>query len=275
MKTQITLSIFTAVLFGALPALASERWMNGVPEPKEPRTLVYGPIHTANGVSNVYYEIDGKDFVMEGDILVDPTTPDELGVGRRLKRSRWSKGIIPYEIDPASPNADRIQAAIQHYHQYTDIRFVLRSGQRSYVRFKYNGKEGDCSSWVGRRGGKQKISVPEWCDTGSIIHEVFHALGFYHEQSRWDRNRTISVHWSNIEVKKRFNFMRVPFSKTYGVFDFDSIMLYPSFNGFAKDPKKPTMTKKDGTDFSVQREGLSKLDREALAKAYASEIRNR
>lgn len=45
-----------------------------------------------------------------------------------------------------------------------------------------------------------------------------------------------------------------------GGFDFSSIMLYSSY-AFAIDSQKPTMTKKDGSTFVGQRNGLSDGDR--------------
>ena len=57
-----------------------------------------------------------------------------------------------------------------------------------------------CFSAIGRQGGKQRISVGEGCEyKGTVMHEMMHALGFFHEQSRTDRDDYIMVLWWNIE----------------------------------------------------------------------------
>lgn len=57
-----------------------------------------------------------------------------------------------------------------------------------------------CFSAIGRQGGKQRISVGEGCEyKGTVMHEMMHALGFFHEQSRTDRDNYIMVLWWNIE----------------------------------------------------------------------------
>ena len=56
-----------------------------------------------------------------------------------------------------------------------------------------------CWSQIGRRGGKQQVSLGKGCDTrGRAIHELMHAIGFLHEQSRQDRDQHISVLKENI-----------------------------------------------------------------------------
>ncbi len=52
-----------------------------------------------------------------------------------------------------------------------------------------------CSSYVGKQGGRQTISLRESrCFVmGTIIHEVLHALGMTHEDQRPDRNCYVSV----------------------------------------------------------------------------------
>lgn len=60
-----------------------------------------------------------------------------------------------------------------------------------------------CSSYVGRIGGHQTISVGNAdqsivCKKGNIIHEIAHALGFFHEHSRPDRDDYVDVLWDNV-----------------------------------------------------------------------------
>ena len=60
-----------------------------------------------------------------------------------------------------------------------------------------------CYSMIGRQGGKQQISLGQGCGyKGVAIHEMMHALGFYHEQSRLDRDNYITINWNNINRSK-------------------------------------------------------------------------
>ena len=56
---------------------------------------------------------------------------------------------------------------------------------------------------IGRQGGRQQVSLGNGCGTtGVAIHEMMHALGFFHEQSRRDRDGYIRIEWNNIPGRK-------------------------------------------------------------------------
>jgi hypothetical protein len=53
---------------------------------------------------------------------------------------------------------------------------------------------------VGRTGnGEQRLSLGQRCwYLGIVIHELGHAIGFWHEMNRPDRDSWIYVYWNNI-----------------------------------------------------------------------------
>ncbi len=57
-----------------------------------------------------------------------------------------------------------------------------------------------CYSYVGNRHvGKQILSIGTNCDRiATIEHEFLHALGFWHEQSRADRDDYVTIMWDRI-----------------------------------------------------------------------------
>ena len=55
-----------------------------------------------------------------------------------------------------------------------------------------------CYSYVGRIGGSQDISIAPGCTALIPVHEIFHALGRWHEQSRPDRDNFVTVNVNNV-----------------------------------------------------------------------------
>ncbi len=197
-----------------------------------------------------YAEVDGN-AVFEGDIVlgsIAEVQSDEGGnpvlfsIGITGQQFRWPNGRIPFEIDPALPNQQRVTDAIAHWHANTGIRFVARAGDADFVRFVPGG---GCSSNVGRRGGQQNITLGPNCTTGNAIHEIGHTVGLWHEQSREDRSNFINVIFANIDPAMQFNFnQQISDGDDIGPYDFGSVMHYPatafSINGQATIvPRQP------------------------------------
>jgi hypothetical protein len=87
------------------------------------------------------------------------------------------------------------------------------------------------SSAVGRQGGEQVVNIFNWNVRHIMIHELMHAMGFWHEQSRADRDTYVQINWANISQTAcggpcDSNFQIEPGSSHWGPYDFDSVMHY-------------------------------------------------
>ena len=98
---------------------------------------------------------------------------------------------------------------------------------------------GYCASTsVGKAGGVQQIKLHSRCDRGNVRHEIGHAIGFWHEQSRPDRDKYITILRNNIKRGEESQFMKqqdTDYQVDYqgSEYDFESIMHYP-LNAFVK-----------------------------------------
>ena len=95
-----------------------------------------------------------------------------------------------------------------------------------------------CCAYVGRiKGFIQPVSIAPWCSYSSTIHEIGHVLGFWHEQSRPDRDQYITIHTKNIIPGLEDQFEKKNKSDVDSLgspYDFSSIMHYSS-EAFAKN----------------------------------------
>uniref|UniRef100_A0A914VT46 Metalloendopeptidase n=1 Tax=Plectus sambesii TaxID=2011161 RepID=A0A914VT46_9BILA len=81
---------------------------------------------------------------------------------------------------------------------------------------------------------------------GIVTHEIAHALGFYHEQERYDRDKHVQVVFGNIAPINQLQFQLVKAMNLYGIpYDFGSVMHYEP-DAFAINPRIPTIRAKNG-----------------------------
>lgn len=161
-------------------------------------------------------------------------------------------------------NLKRIfQRAAIHIADQTCINFVPRTNERDYVRVI---RDNGCYSYVGRIGGPQKMSLPAVCQRfGTFVHEMLHAVGFRHEQARFDRDRYVKIVWENIPPANRHNFVKHPM-RLGTRYDYYSVMHY-SGNAFSRNGKA-TIVPKWGGAFIGQRDGMSKGDAAEVNKKF-------
>ena len=222
------------------------------------------------------YVYQGDIFLPESNISKSPVklvldADEEISAhNKSVGRTKffWPDNTVIYDIDPALGNQQRVADAISHWEANTAVKFVRRSSESNYVYFTPGS---GCSSYIGMVGGRQPITLADGCTTGNTIHEIGHAVGLWHEQSRADRDQTITVYFDNILSGREHNFYTYEQAGWDGAeysegLDLGSIMMYSSYSFSANG--QPTITKKDGSTYSVQRSRLSAGDLEGIAVMY-------
>ncbi|XP_030641225.1 meprin A subunit beta-like [Chanos chanos] len=160
----------------------------------------------------------------EGDILETNQRSAVLG-----DDYRW-ESPVPYVLnEDLDMNAKGvILRAFEQFRLKSCIDFRPRESEDYYISVE---KKDGCYSYVGKRvTDGQVLSIGEGCDTIAIVeHEFLHALGFYHEQSRYDRDEHVTIVWDNVEEGQEHNFNKYNQSEitTQGSpYDYSSVMHY-------------------------------------------------
>lgn len=210
----------------------------------------------------------GNEYIWMGDIVFDKLTFDSLKASHSFSDRTynptsshiWPFGKVYYTLESSpiyniaftSSEISEINTAIASWTSNTSLTFTPRTNQVNYIIIRKGElNSGNYSNYIGMKIGAQTINLEaSKFDFSTVIHEIGHAIGFYHEQSRTDRDNYVTIQWNNIQSAYTDNFetyasLNKPGAQI-GTFDFNSVMLYGSYY-FSINPSLPTMTKLNGS----------------------------
>ncbi|KAH6942999.1 hypothetical protein HPB50_013583 [Hyalomma asiaticum] len=222
-----------------------------------------------SAISPAALAMEGDYF--EGDIITDEY-PEVARSATSDDSKLWPDGFIPYTTDSklgSKDNLAKIREAMDSIEEKTCLRFVPRKDQKDYVKLR---SLRGCYSYLGRNGGEQALSLGDGClYKGTIVHELLHAVGFYHEHTRPDRDEYVDVFLDNVLSKHKRQFTKIDPDKIRSLtpFDYDSIMLYGS-DAFTRRKGLHTIVAKDGTLLTAvyEKPGLSDSDVRRIEMLY-------
>ncbi|XP_062380298.1 hatching enzyme 1.2-like [Sardina pilchardus] len=211
-----------------------------------------------------------SEFLIEGDLVV-PKTRNAMACWNNYclwKKSANGKVEVPYIVNPEFSYYEvrKIQNAMATFSSKTCLKFVPRSSQRDYLSIE---NKSGCFSNLGRTGGGQVVSLNRYgCVYHGIIqHELLHALGFHHEQTRSDRDQHVRINFENINRRMVYNFQKQYTNNLNTPYDYSSVMHYGS-TAFSTNGRK-TITPFPNPNVKIgQRRGMSTIDIQRINKLY-------
>lgn len=166
-----------------------------------------------------FFTISNCDYHIDGDMVIINNV-----------YNKWPMGIIPYQISvDGDTNVVLINNNIKEMNNKLSpfIQLKKRVSERNYVNFRSD-SEG-CWSYLGMIGGVQTINLGRaGCyNLATFEHEVLHAIGFLHEQSRYDRDKYVKINYENIKQGYEGQFVKSNIPETSLLnYDYNSVMHY-------------------------------------------------
>uniref|UniRef100_A0A3B4AUR7 Metalloendopeptidase n=1 Tax=Periophthalmus magnuspinnatus TaxID=409849 RepID=A0A3B4AUR7_9GOBI len=216
---------------------------------------------------------EGEPMLIEGDIAIDNEAERNADPctsrGCKWGKNTDGKVYVPYYIASHFSSREKsiITRGLESFSSFSCIRFrPSRSSDRDWLSIE--SKDG-CWSYVGRRGGKQTVSLNRGgcLYHNTVQHELLHALGFNHEQTRSDRDNHIRVLLENVVSGMEHNFRKIATLNQGTPYDYGSVMQYFR-TAFSKNGK-PTMIPIPNANVSMgNAKEMSSNDKKRLNSLY-------
>ncbi|CAJ0941766.1 unnamed protein product, partial [Mesorhabditis belari] len=219
---------------------------------------------TGDSIHEINQKYDHDDLLYQKDIILSQQqldrilidtqqeSSDENPVRRKRRQAEasnaglWPNNQVFYYFDAnlTSTARNAILSGIQFWAENTCVDFVESATAVNRIRFA--ALDG-CYSLVGFIGGVQDLSIGIGCESmGTVCHEIGHALGFWHQMSRYDRDNYITLDYTNVDpiYYGQFDKETVKTNNNYGMpYDWASIMQYGASS--ASNNGRPSMIAKD------------------------------
>ncbi|XP_039526165.1 meprin A subunit beta-like [Pimephales promelas] len=176
---------------------------------------------------------------------------------------------VPYELSVNLSVNYRgvILRAFEQFRLKSCIDFKPRAAEEFYI--SVESREG-CWSHIGRTSpGGQTLSIGNGCGIKAIVeHEFLHALGLYHEQTRYDRDDYVTIRYENILKGYESYFNKSSENVSSTPYDYYSVMHFDQ-NAFSNGNGSTIITKRpEFQDVIGQLMEMSEYDAIELNKLY-------
>ncbi|OQV25481.1 putative Zinc metalloproteinase nas-14 [Hypsibius exemplaris] len=220
--------------------------------------------------------------LFEGDIagIIEPGDSDESirkKLDRRTKAGvvantfKWWNADVYYEMSSALTSSERakVMTAFREFEKTDTVRFYPRSTQTDYIYIQKSDQ--GCYAHVGKIGGMQIVNLeaPGCWTHGIIVHELNHAIGFWHEQSRYDRDSYVELNLNNVDSSNHHNFLKYDSGSVTHAntpYDYGSLMHYGktafalSSNVWTIRPKAPWQNREIGQRIQLSPTDIAEIN---------------
>ncbi|KAF4114137.1 hypothetical protein G5714_004360 [Onychostoma macrolepis] len=162
-----------------------------------------------------------------------------------VNQSLWDLPVR-YELSVNLSLNDRgvILRAFEQFRLKSCVDFKPRAAEEFYISVER--REG-CWSYIGRSSaGGQTLSIGKDCGRKGIVeHEFLHALGLYHEQTRYDRDDHVTINHQNIRTEYESYFSKyseIASTAQETPYDYSSVMHFDK-NAFSNGNGPTIITK--------------------------------